>query len=42
MPSMTTSSLGVMTTACPLAGVTVARPARRAMNDVRSPVTSTR
>jgi hypothetical protein len=39
---MTTSSLGVMRTACPLAGVTVARPVRRVMNEVRSPATSTR
>jgi hypothetical protein len=42
VPSMTTSSLGVMTTAAPLAGVTVAWPPRRVMNAVRSPVTSTR
>jgi hypothetical protein len=39
---MITSSLGAMPTAASLAGVTVARPPRRVMNAVRSPVTSTR
>jgi hypothetical protein len=42
MPWTTTSSLGVMTTGSPLAGMTVAWPPRRVMNDVRSPLTSTR
>jgi hypothetical protein len=39
---MTTSSLGATVTAAPLAGLTVASPDRRAMKEVRSPVTSTR
>jgi len=40
--SSTISSLGAIATACPPAGVIVARPERRVMNVVRSGETSTR